>query len=347
MQTARAWISAVLVLGWCCVGSAQDAPAETPAAEAEAETEAETEAEAGTETPPVPAAPEPIKADEEVVTKAKQHFRQGIAFADAGNCGAAIVEFEAAFALIPRPNMLYNMAQCQERLFRYDLAIAAYERYLEEAPGDAPDRAAVNAALKTLGNLLGTLHIKSNVPAEVWIDNRLAGQAPGDVFVPAGGHSLELRARGFIPTRSEVRIVGHQEIDLEFELVKARTTVHVTETTGLDPTLFWIGTGATVVTASLGAFFALRVSSLHDDAISINEYHPDRVQAKKDVEDAELLADIFFGATALLAVGTTIVAFITDWEEDKKPAKSDDETAVRLLPSLAPGHAGLSLQGRL
>jgi tetratricopeptide (TPR) repeat protein len=148
-------------------------------------------------TAPVAISDEPA-AEPAVLEEARGHFRQGMAFAEAGNCGAAIQEFEAAYALVMRASALYNIAQCEERLFRYDLAIRYYERYLQEADPDAEDRSAVQAALGTLRNLLGVVHITSNVKAQVWIDDRLAGEAPGDVYVPAGGHSLELRADGFM-----------------------------------------------------------------------------------------------------------------------------------------------------
>lgn len=283
---------------------------------------------------------------------AKRHFKQGVAFADAGNCGGAIVEFEAAYNIIPRPNALYNIAQCQERLFRYDLAIQYYERYLKEAPADAADRPAVEAALKTLGNLLGVLHVKVNVPkAEVWIDDRLGGQAPGDVYVPAGGHTVELRAEGYIPKRTEVRLVGREEVTISIELEKAQTTVNVTETTGISPTLFWIGAGATVVSASVGGFFALQVKSKYDEAKDTPAVSPKRMQQRKDIKSAELTADIFFLSSGVLAIGTTIIAFMTDWDESDHPsydtgAPKPNPTA-RLTPQLAPGYAGLSLSGGL
>src|SRR4029079_4389597 len=104
------------------------------------------------------------------VEQAKQHFARSVACAQAGECGAAMVEFEAAYQLVPRPNALYNIAQCQERLFRYDLAIRYYEQYLQVAPADAPDRAAVTGALGTLRNLLGTVAVQCNVASEVWVD---------------------------------------------------------------------------------------------------------------------------------------------------------------------------------
>ncbi len=298
-----------------------------------------------------PASKEEILASPDVLETAKRHFKQGVAFADAGNCGGAVVEFEAAYNIIPRPNALYNIAQCQERLFRYDLAISYYERYLKEAPPDAADRPAVAAALQTLGNLLGVLHVKSNQKAEVWIDDHLGGQAPGDVYVPAGGHTVELRADGFIPKRSEVRLVGREEVTIGFELEKAQTTVNVTETTGISPTLFWVGASATLVSASVGGFFALQVKSQYDDAKSTPAVSPKRMQQKRDIQSAELTADVFFLSAGVLAIGTTIIAFITEWHDPDAPKdgapKPNAAASVKLSPQVAPGYAGLSLHGGL
>jgi hypothetical protein len=285
----------------------------------------------------------PPAAEPQTLERALKHFRQGVAFADAGDCSAAIAEFEAAYELVERASALYNIAQCQERLFRYDLAIRDYERYLEKAPADATDRPAVEGALRTLRNLLGIVEVKSNVQAEVWIDDRLAGEAPGEVFAPAGGHTLELRAEGYIPARSEVRVIGQQRVQVELTLVKARTTVHVTETAGLDPIVFWSGVGATVVVAGIGGVFALRVKSLRDDALQLPPVHPDRTERRKEVEDAELLADIFFGSALVLGVGTTVVAFLTDWQQKGSGPK---KPAVDIEAALMPGGGALAVGGR-
>lgn len=332
---------------------AETPPAETSPAEASPPADGSQEGtppvapETGPATGPQSAPPEP--AVDPKLEEAKRHFRQALAFAKTGDCRGAIAEFQAAYDLVPRPNALYNIAGCQERLFRYDLAIEFYERYLAEAPANAPDRAATDAALKTLRNLLGIVHVKSNVPAEVWIDDHLSGQAPGDVFVPAGGHMLELRADGYIPKRAEIKLVGRQEIDVDLTLEQAQTTIEVTETTGLDPTLFYAGLSGTVVTAVVGTIFAFRVQDLHADAEALPAVHPDRRQAKKDVQDAELIADIFFGATAVLAIGTTIVYFITDWDGAERPpadgAAAEQEITVR--PVLGPSAAGISVGGSL
>ena len=76
--------------------------------------------------------------------EARQRFLQGLALARAGDCRGALAELERSYTLVSRPNTLFNMAQCQEQLFRYDLAVRDYERYLEMAPADAEDRAAMD-----------------------------------------------------------------------------------------------------------------------------------------------------------------------------------------------------------
>ncbi len=299
------------------------------------------------QTTPAPAAPpaEEILAEPAVVEEARGHFRQGIAFAESGNCGAAIAEFEAAYKLVMRASALYNIAQCDERLFRYDLAIANYERYLKEAAPDAPDRSAVNAALSTLRNLLGTVHVYSNVKAEVWMDDRLVGEAPGDVYIPAGGHSLELRAKGFIPKRTEVKLVGREKVTVEVELERAQTTVQVTETTGLSPAVFWVGAAATVITAGIGIGFAFEVGSLHDHAETLAPVDPERKQARADIEDAELTADIFFGSALVLGIGTTLIGFLTEWEERESVVPTSTAGSIAIAPAIGDRSVALQMRG--
>ena len=190
-------------------------------------------------------------------------------------------------------------------------------------------------------NLLGTVHVESNVAAEVWVDDRLAGAAPGDVLVPSGGHTLELRAEGYLPSRSEVRLVGGQRVEARFALTKGQTTVQVTETTGIEPTFFWIGAGATVLSAGIGGYFALHVVSLHDDAEKLAPVDPRRTKARAQIKDAGLTADIFFASAALLAVGTTVLAFVTDWEgKEQRPA-------LEVAPRASRDGFGLSVGGTL
>ena len=169
---------------------------------------------------------------------ARAHFQKGLSFSRAGDCSAATAEFEAAYALVPEPEALYAIAQCQDRRV------------------DAPP--------------------------------------------------------------------------------------------GADPTLFFIGAGATVLATGLGTFFALRALSLHDEALELPTAHPERSRKREMVENAELTADVLFGSAALLAAGTAIVFFVTDWDADERDGERYPEPlGLQLAPAITPHGAGLWLRGRL
>lgn len=287
----------------------------------------------------------PSAAEEE----GRRRFLQGIELARAGNCEAAIAELTASFDLVPRPNTLYNIAQCRETLAQYDLAIQAYQRYLELAPADDPERAAVEATIRTMGNLLGILRIESNVEAEVWLGDRRVGTAPGSIRVPGGTHVVELRAESHLPARQSVEIAGRQSATLEFRLERSEERVEHTiervetrvEEKGLDPAFFWAGVALTGVTAAAGGIFGVRALTLKSDAEDLDPRLP-RAQEADDIQGSALLADILFASAGALAIGTVVIYFLTDWDDEEQ-----DVASITIAGSLFPGGATLNLGGAL
>lgn len=278
-----------------------------------------------------------------------RRMRQGIAFAEAGNCNSAIAEFEAAYAITPSPDPLYNIAMCRERLFQYDLAVSAYQRYLDTAPADAEDRPAVEATMRSLRNVLGTLHVRSNTRARVWIDDRDVGEAPGDLLVPGGRHVVELRAERWLPSRQEVTVAGRQEASLSFTLRRAVTNVTINEEGGISPVVFWSGVAATGVTALVGGIFGIRALVLHGDAQDLDPRLPRDAEIHR-VEQTALVADVLYAAAGALAIGTTVVFFFTKWGDgERRPAQRAPATRTEALlaPWLGPDGAGLAIGGAL
>ncbi len=157
-------------------------------------------------------------ADEATLEEAVSRFREGLTLARAGNCAGALAELRRSLSLVERPNTLFNIARCEEELYRYDRAVASYERYLEIAPSDAQDRTAVEATMRSLAGLLGTIEITTNVEAEVWLGDRRVGDAPGEVLIPGGVHAIELRAEGRFSERREVEVAARQTVRLEVEM---------------------------------------------------------------------------------------------------------------------------------
>jgi tetratricopeptide (TPR) repeat protein len=68
---------------------------------------------------------------------AKAHFDQGRAYYDAGGYLDAVREYEQAYALVPLPELLFNIGQAWRLKGDKPQAIAAYQRYLDAAPDGA------------------------------------------------------------------------------------------------------------------------------------------------------------------------------------------------------------------
>jgi tetratricopeptide (TPR) repeat protein len=74
--------------------------------------------------------------------RAREYFREGRARHDAGAFAEAIVDYQAAYSLSARPELLFNIAQCYRLLGDSDRAILYYRQYLTVVPeGGASDDA--------------------------------------------------------------------------------------------------------------------------------------------------------------------------------------------------------------
>jgi len=91
------------------------------------------------------------------VQQARAHFERGQRAYTEGKLEAARAAFVRAYALLPTPELSFNLGRVYERLGQARQAIAHYERYLREAGQDAHDRAQVEqrlASLKAAGTRL-------------------------------------------------------------------------------------------------------------------------------------------------------------------------------------------------
>lgn len=81
--------------------------------------------------------------------RARAHVKAAIAYYDDGKYEDAAREMSVAYGIRPLADLQYNLAQCYERLGRYDEAAQAYEKYLAGRP-DASDRKQVQARMAGL-----------------------------------------------------------------------------------------------------------------------------------------------------------------------------------------------------
>jgi iron complex outermembrane receptor protein len=85
-------------------------------------------------------------ADERL--EARRHFRIGMSLVAEKQFDQGIAELEAAYEILPHPNVLFNIAQAQREAGRDEAALASYRRYLSFAPKDSGQVQAAVAELE-------------------------------------------------------------------------------------------------------------------------------------------------------------------------------------------------------
>ena len=92
-------------------------------------------------------APTAAPADKD--SAAKAHYARGATLFRQQDWARAWLEFTTAYQLLPRPELLFNMARCEVKLGRPAEALAHFEAYLEAIPGD-PDAAGLRKEMEGL-----------------------------------------------------------------------------------------------------------------------------------------------------------------------------------------------------
>ena len=163
---------------------------------------------------------------------AKEHYDKAQKLYDTGNYDEAIAEYHEAYRLKPHPNVLYNIAQAYERLLDYAQSVVWFERYLAEAPKDAPERPIVENRLRILRNLparISVTTIPEHVHAAV-VDGagkRRGADTPAVFKVPAGTYTIELSQPGWESESHDVGVEIGQPYFYQYRLKRSTSQVSI------------------------------------------------------------------------------------------------------------------------
>ena len=122
--------------------------------------------------------------------QARKHYAHG-------EYRRAIQGFERAFRIVKRASLLFNIADCHERLGAYAQAVAYYQRYLAVCTPDK--RAQVHRLIAAIRARPSSLKIVTRPPgAAVWLNGSALPQVtPLLISVPPGPVRLRLMRAGF------------------------------------------------------------------------------------------------------------------------------------------------------
>jgi len=171
-----------------------------------------------------------VKAEKPVDERAQaaEHVKNGKRLLDLGEYDKAIVEYQAAFDLIPHPQMLFNLGQAYQRKGDKVKAAEQYEKYLAiEAKGSSAKQAF--EMLSMLKEALAKeaagpppvakVSITSNLLGDVQINGKSVGKTPYSAEVSPGRHVFEVRSPGYIRHRETLEVKADQAYMIEATLL--------------------------------------------------------------------------------------------------------------------------------
>lgn len=289
-----------------------------------------------------PAAPTPAQ-----LAEAKTHMEAGAAFYNdpsGHKCEVAYREFKQAYDLSGSQNALKGMGTCALELELDGDAIEHYERYLEKATNVAPaDRAQIEKDLNALKAAVAWVTIQADHPNVAIVDVRTpsrgfsvtnhytAQNGATKLGIHPGDHALTASVEGQPDQVWKIEIANGQAYSHTFSFAAPKSAPVVpvpppvtkpatdapppvqdeptTEKYRPTPVATWIFGGLTVALAVPTAILMVRAKGLNNDFKGVNgTLSADELNAQyRGVTSANLLADIFLGATAASLVTTGII----------------------------------------
>jgi hypothetical protein len=302
----------------------------------------------------------PAKPDKAQLAEAKRHMEAGAAFYNdpsGHKCEEAYREFKKAYDLSGSLNALKAMGICALELERDGEAIERLEKYLEGkgAQIEAGDKAQVESDLKALRAAVARVTFKSDRSEVRITDVRTPSKGPqvtndyaltGEqtLGIHPGRHTFTASAEGAPSLTWTVEIANGGTYDHMFDFSKAAASAGAggaqpkpAETERPVPVTAFVFGGLTVALAVPTVIFMVRAGGKNSDYEAQNGKLPaaELTELRSDVKSANLVADIFLGATVASLAATGIFYFT----RPSRPAEKTGAWAVAPTASRSGGGA--------
>jgi hypothetical protein len=154
--------------------------------------------------------------------RAREFFERGVLLMDNEDWEPALVQLQRSFDLHPTQVALFNVGLCLKALHRYQDAIAAFERLLQQFATDGSEerRTLARTEIQNLRAFFGTVRILVSVPgAEILVDGAVVGTSPlaNSIALAGGSHVVQARRPGFALAEQRVTVVAGDTIAVTLE----------------------------------------------------------------------------------------------------------------------------------
>jgi hypothetical protein len=333
--------------------------------------------------PAAPGGPAPTKA---AIDEARDRYKRGIRlYEEEGAVEAALIELQRAYDLAPRWQVLYNIGLVARSHRDYVTALRAFERYLADGGNQVPAarRAEVEKEMDAIRSYVAKVEVQVDVEgAAVSVDDLGIGKSPlaEAALVNAGRRKISATKDGQTATKS-VSVAGGDSVKVELSVSEPKpsatptpapvpngtapaastdtppsssaTPADAQTATPPDSTSYaWLGfvaTGALALGAGITGGLALAAQSDLDEQRYTGPDVPSDVQDQQSKVDTLAAVTDVLAASAVVALGITIVIMVTDSSSStgkaSKPnvARASDVEPSRLSIRVSP--RGTSLIG--
>jgi tetratricopeptide (TPR) repeat protein len=281
-----------------------------------------------------------------------------------GQFEAALADYQAAYQAYPDPQILYPIAQAEQRLGRFVDALQHYQELLAESKAlSANLRSQVQLHLNEVRKNLAAVVLEIDPPgATIEIDGKPAGRSPTSqpIFVEPGQHTYRVSRDGYRPVEGQLDLVPGKELRRRVRLeraqvtpakvVRRRPTPAPVEPERPSAVPVWVGIGLTGALAISGTVTGLAAVSKHNKYEDESRGEQAREQARADGKRFATATDILLGG-ALVVGGVTAYYYFASYRPRAAAADSVDargaerEEAMRVEPLVGPDVAGLAVSG--
>jgi tetratricopeptide (TPR) repeat protein len=155
---------------------------------------------------PTAAAAQPIPELGDLTDKQQKillgHLDRGRTLYENGEFVDALDAFQDAYAIFPHPDVLYRVAECQEKMGEDADAIANYKKFLRQSP-DAPERKRIEGVISVLERRLAKrqearVYVRSEPPgARAYLGSVDLGPTPVGIPVTPGDYDIRVELEGY------------------------------------------------------------------------------------------------------------------------------------------------------
>jgi tetratricopeptide (TPR) repeat protein len=287
---------------------------------------------------------------QEPIDMAKTHYASAVAYYGRGQYKEAVREFKAAYNLSKKPDLLYNIAQCWERLGDLARSISYYRRYLTESP-KAADTEKIKLRIESLARRLErtAIMLKGGPPGAVlFVDDKKVGILPmsSPLKVRPGTHKVEVRKKGFVSFRSTVAAAAGRTVVVNVDManMEDRTGPSARRPFWKRRRVWtWVTLGLGVAALAAGTGLGVAATDSADRAVSrlksgdLDGYDKHKKAAKLRAG----LADGLFALGGAAVITSVILLFL-----EGRTRKPGERSATLIVPTIAADSIGFSAAGR-